>query len=159
MTGEERAVLRVAQHLVALARQLAHDLAAGGDVLRGPVHWPDLADERPQELENLRSWVGELLVRFPNLAKPPRCWWQHNDLVEILAALRDSERGCYASTAPLTGPVEWHRLMHDVELRMSAWMKRFACGISQPGHVEPVAHPGEQLSTGHRPNDETETMR
>lgn len=109
-----------------------------------PVHWPSLkADEAAEEWDALREWVERLRVRFPHALRLPDCWWQHNDLVEILAALRDCERACYAATSAATGPIEWHRALRDVEPRVEAWTKRFGCAVTGRGH-ESVSQPASE---------------
>jgi hypothetical protein len=100
------------------------------------MHWPSLsAEDQTKELDDLRAWVDQLAVRFPLLVKLPACWSQHNDLVEVLASLRDAERGCYAEGAPLTAPAEWHRIVREMEARLDHWIKRLQCGVAARGHV------------------------
>ena len=82
----------------------------------------------------MRQWVEHLVHRFPNIARLPDCWWRHNDLVEVLSALRDYERACFAITAPATGPIEWQRALRDVEIRIEIWTKRFTCNVPGRGH-------------------------
>ena len=91
------------------------------------------------EWAGLREWVTRLRQRFPNLTRVPDCWWQHNDLVEILAALRDAERACYYDKADATAPVEWHRALRDMENRMDTWIKRLTCGVPGRGHDQSVS--------------------
>lgn len=93
-----------------------------------PIHWPSLIPgEAAEEWDSLRQWVETLRVRFPHAVRLPDCWWQHNDLVEALSALRDYERASYADIAPATGPVDWHRAFRDIEYRLEAWIKRLGC--------------------------------
>jgi hypothetical protein len=104
-----------------------------------PVYWPALTpDEAPGEWAALRRWVALLAARYPNAFRLPECWWRHNDLVEVLAALRDCERACYAPTASATGPVEWQRALRDMEIRLEIWSKRLTCTVLGRGH-EPIA--------------------
>jgi hypothetical protein len=136
--SSERRVLRQAAQLVALAHGLRNDLADDGEALPHPIHWPSLtAEEAEQEWDELRRWVDRLCARFPNLTRVPDCWWQHNELVEIFAALRDYERACFTSTAPATAAVEWHRALRDMEIRMEIWIKRFTCTVPGRGHALP----------------------
>jgi hypothetical protein len=108
-----------------------------------PVHWPTLiVDETEGEWRSLRQWVEKLHARFPHAARVPPCWWQHNDLVELLSALRDYERASYASDSPPTAAVDWHRALRDIEGRMELWIKRFSCGLSGREHPYPLSDEG-----------------
>lgn len=108
------------------------------DASAGPVYWPSLtAEEAEPEWESLRDWLERLRSRFPHAIRIPPCWWHHNDLVELLSALRDFERACFAPTAPPTAAVEWHRAFQDIEKRMDMWIKRFACAVPGREHPEP----------------------
>jgi hypothetical protein len=134
----ERRVVRQAAQLVALAKGLRNDLDDDSGELPHPIHWPSLtAEEARQEWDELRRWVRQLRARFPNITRLPECWWQHNDLVEILAALRDYERACFSPTAPATAAVEWQRALRDMEIRMEIWIKRFTCTVPGRGHTTP----------------------
>ena len=132
----ERGVVRRAAQLVALADGLRQEgLADDDDPLPHPVFWPALtADEAAAEWDDLRRWVHRLLARFPNAIRLPECWWRHNDLVEVLAALRDFERACFTPTSPATAAVEWQRALRDMENRMETWIKRFTCSVPGRGH-------------------------
>ena len=109
-----------------------------------PIHWPSLkpSDEARDEWNSLRAWVEHLRVRFPNAIRLPDCWWRHNDLVEVLAALRDYESASYHPSASATGPVEWQRALRDMETRIDIWIKRFNCTVAERGHevVTPTTH-------------------
>jgi hypothetical protein len=103
-----------------------------------PIYWPGLlAGEARREWEDLLHWVTKLRTRFPNVIRLPECWWRHNDLVEVLAALRDYERASYSPASPATAPVEWHRALRDMEMRIEIWIKRFTCGVPGRGHDPP----------------------
>lgn len=111
-----------------------------------PIHWPSLkpSNEARDEWNSLRIWVEHLRVRFPNAIRLPDCWWRHNDLVEVLAALRDHERASYHPTASATGPVEWQRALRDMETRIDIWIKRFNCTVPGRRHeLLPVPVPTE----------------
>lgn len=111
--------------------------AADVDGNAPPVHWPTLtADEARQEWPALRTWVEQLQARFPSTLRLPACWWRHNDLVEILAALRDHERGAYGSSAAPGVALDWHRAFRDAEARMETWIKRFGCAVPGRGHPD-----------------------
>jgi hypothetical protein len=121
------------------------------------MDWPSLsAEDQTKELDDLRAWVDQLAVRFPLLVKLPTCWSQHNDLVEVLASLRDAERGCYAETAPLAAAAEWHRILRETEARLDHWIKRLRCGVAARGHVTGrTADP--EVSPTRTPRDEAAT--
>lgn len=105
---------------------------------RQPISWPALtSEEAAEEWKALRIWVSTLMTRFPNAIRLPECWWQHNDLVEVLAALRDHERACFASSAPATAAVEWQRALRDMEPRIDVWIKRFSCNVPGRPHGTP----------------------
>jgi len=122
-----------------LASLFGDNESADVDELDGPVHWPSLsADLTAAEWESLRIWVAQFLRRFPTQTRIPECWWQHNELVEALAALRDYERACFVSTAPATAAVEWHRAFRDMESRWENWIKRFRCSHDPAAHDVPA---------------------
>lgn len=105
--------------------------------VRPPVFWPTLtAAEAEDEWPALRNWVTGLGERFPHAARLPLCWWRHNELVELLSALRDCERGCYAPTAAPTAAMDWHRAWREAESRLEAWVKRLTCAA--PGRDHPA---------------------
>lgn len=121
---------------IADAREdLYKERRVGAPARRGAVYWPILTDEEAlEEWQRLRIWVELLRARFPNSLRLPDCWWQHNDLVEALSALRDHERASYAPEAPGTGPVDFHRALRDLEARIDTWIKRFTCTMPGRGH-------------------------
>lgn len=107
------------------------------DAAASPTCWTRLtADEAAEEWPALRAWAEQLQRRFPHALRLPTCWWKHNDLVEILAALRDHERGAYASSATPSSAIDWHRAFREVEARMEIWIKRFGCAV--PGREHPT---------------------
>jgi hypothetical protein len=113
----------------------------------GTVLWPILTTvEAIEEWPKLLAWVELLRVRFPNAVRLPDCWWQHNDLVEALSALRDYERACYAPHASSTAPVDWHRAFRDIEARIEVWIRRFTCTV--PGRGHPPAEANSDLPAG-----------
>ena len=104
-----------------------------------PIHWPALTpEEAAEEWDALRQWVSQLCARFPNALRLPDCWWRHNDLVEVLSALRDYERACVARSAPATAAVEWQRAFRDMEVRLESWIKRLACSVQGRSHDRPA---------------------
>ena len=126
---------------LALTELSARLSAEGGDFdeFDGPVYWPTRdADRAEWDWPSLAHWVGRLRARFPNMtARIPDCWYLHNDLVEALLALRDHERVSYATTAPGSAAVEWHRAFRDMEARWDSWIRRFGCAVPGRGH-EPL---------------------
>ena len=100
-----------------------------------PIAWYRLTpEEAAEEWDALRRWLDEVRIRFPSMTRLPECWYRHNELVEILSALRDHERICFAPTGHASGPVEWHRSFREVEARIEVWVKRFACNVPGRGH-------------------------
>ena len=112
------------------------DAGTDDDRTTSPISWPTLtADEAELEWPALRSWVDQLLARFPHLARVPPCWWRHNDLVELFSALRDHERASFAPSASAMAAMEWHRAVREVELRAETWIRRFTCAIPGRDHA------------------------
>lgn len=131
----DRGVVRRAAQLVAISEHLRQDGLGHTEETPRPISWPALtADEATEEWPALRQWVERLIHRYPNIVRLPDCWWRHNDLVEVLSALRDFERACFAPVAQATGPVEWQRAMRDMENRIEIWTKRFTCTVPGRGH-------------------------
>jgi hypothetical protein len=107
-----------------------------------PVLWPALtAAEAVQEWDALRVWVDALKARYPNTVRMPSCWFQHNDLVEALSALRDLERICFAGNAPASGPIEWQRALRDTEVRIDLLGRRFTCSVADRDHASAALTP------------------
>jgi hypothetical protein len=107
-----------------------------GDI-PGATHWPEvLAVDVAAQWEDLRAWVDQLQERFSHLDHHviPRCWWRHNEHVEVLSALRDYERSSFAATAPATAPVDWFRALRDVTALLRAWTGDLSCGAA---HQDP----------------------
>jgi hypothetical protein len=122
-----------AERVAALAKLFKADGPCDLDETSGPVYWPDLSVvEAGREWNDLRTWVEELLVRFPHLDHHviPRCWFLHNGHVEALVALRDHERVNFGETAPATAAVDWHRAFRDIEARLRDWTGQLACGAT-----------------------------
>jgi hypothetical protein len=108
------------------------------ETFAGPLHWAAIrAVDLAQELHELRSWVEELLERFPHLDHTviPSCWWQHTSHIEALQALRDHERVSYADTSPGTAAVDWHRALLLIECRLRDWTAWCGCAS---GHRDPI---------------------
>jgi hypothetical protein len=107
------------------------------------IYWPTIiAAETEKEWRALRHWVERLYVRFPHAGRVPPCWWQHNDLVELLSALRDYERASFAPEAPPTAAVEWHRAFRDIETRLEMWVKRLDCALVGREHASLITDEG-----------------
>ena len=94
----------------------------------GPVRVPSLsASEYEALLTDLRIWVDGLIARFAlDVRTIPPCWERHNAMVEIMAALRDAERGCFVDGPPPTAGLDWIRAVRDgvTYLRDQAAMTR-----------------------------------
>ena len=109
------------------------------DDIPSATHWPSLTTDKAElEWQELREWVEQLQQRFSHLDHHviPPCWWQHNEHVEALAALRDHERVSYLPAAPATAPVEWMRALRDIETLLRSWAAEYPCGGA---HQEPPA--------------------
>jgi hypothetical protein len=130
-----------AERVAALAKLFEADALPGLDDIASPMYWPDLPPgEADQEWDALRSWVEQLVVRFPHLDHHviPGCWFRHNGHVEALAALRDQERVNFSDTAPGSAAVEWHRAFRDIEARLREWTSQLACGATHEVRVHQV---------------------
>ena len=57
----------------------------------------------------------------------PACWWQHNEHVEALVALRDHEQVSFSEIAPATAPLDWFRALRDITTLLRAWTADLAC--------------------------------
>lgn len=81
----------------------------------GPVHVPSLTSAaRVALLGHLAPWVDTLAHRFAlDVRTLPPCWDRHNGMVEVLAGLRDYERGAFVGTAPPTAAIDWLRALRD----------------------------------------------
>ncbi len=137
---------RDASPVVAALTELTSRLSADGgdfDEFDGPIYWPTREPEQAEfDWPSLAEWVHRLQARFPHMtARIPDCWYRHNDLVEALLALRDHERISYATTAPASAAVEWHRAFRDMEARWDSWVKRFTCTVPGKGHPPPDHDP------------------
>ena len=111
------------------------------DDIPGATHWPSIpADQAEHEWHELRTWVEQLRQRFAHLDHHviPRCWWQHNEQVEALCALRDHERSSYTDTAPATAPLDWIRALRDTTTLLRTWTAERACGTH---HQDPPSRP------------------
>ena len=113
------------------------EIAADVDGSAPPVCWPALtAEEADREWPALRAWVERLQARFPHTLRLPACWWQHNDLVELLAALRDHERASFGPSAAPTAALDWHRAFREAETRAETWIRRFGCAVAGREHPD-----------------------
>lgn len=79
------------------------------------MHVPTLTHAaRGTLLDDLAPWVDTLTRRFAmDVRTLPPCWDRHNGMVEVLAALRDYERGAFVGTAPPTAAIDWLRAVRD----------------------------------------------
>jgi len=122
-----------------IKRQIAAgmvDTMAEPPVIPEVLHWPDIApDELEAAWEDLRGWVTELLGRFPWIDHHviPPCWWRHNELAELLSALRGHEQIAYMPGQPPTAATDWFRAMRDLLGMARTWVAESGCAA---GHVE-----------------------
>ncbi|MDA8317776.1 MAG: hypothetical protein M0010_21810 [Actinomycetota bacterium] len=96
----------------------------------GPTHWPSVpAIEAAVEWQELREWVNGLEERF-HLDRHvlPLCWFEHNGHVEVLVALRDHERSCFAEDAPPSAALDWIRGLRDVVALLRLFSADLSCG-------------------------------
>ncbi|HEX5403957.1 MAG TPA: hypothetical protein VFX16_16850 [Pseudonocardiaceae bacterium] len=99
----------------------------------GPRHWPSLTgSDAEQAWQDLHDWVERLVDRFALDPRPvPPCWFRHNAMVEVLAALRDHERASYAPDAPGTEAVDWLRALGEAEHRLAECAARTQCSVTE----------------------------
>ncbi|GAB3077842.1 hypothetical protein GCM10027053_47790 [Intrasporangium mesophilum] len=121
--------------------------------LASPAHLPSLTSaERDHLLEQMRSWVAELVTRFHiDTRVIPPCWEQHNGMVEALSALRDLERDCYSDKAPASAGVDWFRGYREIEARLIELASLTNCTAHehrQPPAGWPVAQANPWTGTG-----------
>jgi hypothetical protein len=113
------------------------------DEVPGATHWPGIpAVDAAEKWGELRAWVEQLQGRFSHLDHHvlPRCWWQHNEHVEALSALRDHECSSFAETAPATAPLDWFRALREVTTLLRLWTGELSCGAAHhdpPNHSNP----------------------
>jgi len=95
----------------------------------GPLHWPSLQPEESRdEWAALRAWVDHLTRRFPLSARViPPCWFRHEHLVEVLAALRDYERACFQHRASPASAFDFIRTLREAEHLLTDWTSRTGC--------------------------------
>jgi hypothetical protein len=106
------------------------------------THWPSIVPaDVPDHWDDIRAWVEQLQARFAHLDHHviPRCWWQHNEHVEALSALRDHEIVSFAETAPATAPVDWFRAFRDITALLRSWTGELSCGADHK--ASPAAPP------------------
>lgn len=105
-----------------------------------PVYWPALpAEDIGEQVRGLYAWVARLQHRFPEMVRLPACWYRHNGLVELLSALCDHERACYADTAAPTAAVTWMTAFRDIEGRLRVWVAELRCG-GDPNYHDSTVH-------------------
>jgi len=131
------------QHVPPDFSEIKQQMAAGmidtmptAPVIPEVLHWPDIApDELEGEWEDLRAWVADLLGRFTWIDHHvvPDCWWQHNELAELLSALRGHEQIAYMPGQPPTAATDWFRAMRDLLGMAKVWTSESGCAA---GHVE-----------------------
>jgi len=100
------------------------------------LFWPDIPpDEIESAWEDLRAWVAELLGRFQWIDHHvvPNCWWRHNELVEVLSAIRGHAQIAFLAGQPPTAATDWFRSMRDLLGMARTWVAESGCAA---GHVE-----------------------
>jgi hypothetical protein len=108
------------------------------------TYWPRVpATDASARWGELRVWVEQLQERFSHLDHHviPRCWWQHNEHVEALCALRDYETSSFIRTAPPTAPAAWLRALRDVGELLRAWTAELGCGSVHQSRAAGVSAP------------------
>ncbi len=128
----------------ALATRLAKRSSSGDDAALMPsmptvLHWPSIpAEDAPEEWQELREWVDELLERFSWISHHviPNCWYRHNELVELLSALRGHEEFAFLANNPPNSATDFFRVMRDILMIASEWVGHLGCGT---GHVSGTA--------------------
>jgi len=103
------------------------------------LHWPEIpAEDAPEEWQELREWVDELLERFEFISHHvvPDCWYRHNELVELLSALRGHEEFAFLPNNPPNAGTDFFRTMRDVLMIAAEWVGQLGCGT---GHVSGTA--------------------
>jgi len=125
--------------------ELKRRMAAGeADTMDEPpplpeaLHWPSIpADEAAEEWEDLRAWVSELLSRFEFIDHHyvPACWWQHNELVEVLSALRGHESMSFVPGQPPTAATDFFRAMRDLLGIAKSWTDDLGCAAGHTTHI------------------------
>jgi hypothetical protein len=132
---------RRTERLSVLADLFGADGPPDLDDVAGPTYWPELVPREAHDAwMELRSWVGQLIERFPHLDHHviPLCWFRHPGHVEALSALRDHERVSYADTAPATAAVDWHRAFRDIEARLREWTAQLSCGATHESRLRQI---------------------
>ncbi len=111
------------------------------------THWPSIPPaDVPDRWDELRGWVEQLQGRFAHLDHHiiPRCWWQHNEHVEALSALRDHELVSFAETAPATAPVDWFRALRDITALLRSWTGELSCGADHKDSPAAPSAPADE---------------
>lgn len=98
-----------------------------------PTDWRHLPpSEAEDEWAELQAWVKWLKDRYAldHRVVPP-CWYLHDALVDLLAALRDHHEYSFGQLQPATAAAEWHRVFRDLEPRLRDWASRTGCTRDQ----------------------------
>lgn len=101
------------------------------------VFWPALtAEEAEAEWPALQEWVTGLQTRFPRSPRLPSCWYRHNDVVEVLSALRDYERYCFGPGAAASAAFDWQRAHREADDYIHWLNRRWRCDVADGPHAE-----------------------
>ena len=115
------------------AREVFAALMGGGEEQPeppGPTDWRAIEpDEAPEAWDELRSWVEDLVRRYPSFDHHvvPACWFRHNSHVEALVALRDYERLAFFPSSPASSPYNYQIALAQTESRLREWTARAGC--------------------------------
>jgi len=98
-----------------------------------PVVWRVLSkDEQEHQLALLIDWVNWLVERYRlDQRTIPRCWPEHGELIEELAALHLAWQGAYARLAVGDGPLRWHEHFALARSRLAECVARSGCRASE----------------------------
>lgn len=118
--------------------------------LAAPIDWWKLDPlERIEVLQVLIEWVPELVRRYLlKEAVIPRCWHQHEPLIqELLALFQYRNQQQFLPIAPPSAPLDFHYQFQLAIGRMRSWTQQAGCRGRDHFPTEPVdwANP----ATGH----------
>ncbi|MDA3146517.1 hypothetical protein JSO19_03890 [Leucobacter sp. UCMA 4100] len=107
---------------------------AGPSLSPAPVDWWSLSDEeRHAELQSLVPFVLTLVEQFviPE-AEIPRCWYQHQALVQELLAVKQYREQQFDTVAAPQGPIDFHyNLYAMVRPRLRAFVQMVGCNAAK----------------------------
>ena len=98
-----------------------------------PIRWPSLnSDAAHDAWHDLDAWTRWCVTRYglDHRTIPP-CWYRHGALVEELSALASGWQAAHCTTAPASGPLEWHSHFTAARTRLTDWVARCGCRPDQ----------------------------